>query len=222
MADGAARLIEDIERDARALAAATGRPVIQPRVLDAIRRVPRAAFMPASEASAAWRNRPAPIGHGQTISQPFVVALMTDLLDLRGAERVLEIGTGSGYQAAILAALGCAVFSVEIVPALAATARRALDAAGFGGVRTRTGDGAAGWPEHAPYDAVMITAAAPTIPPAPIAQLRPGGRLVAPVGLPGEDQTLMLLCKDAAGGVTQRDVLAVSFVPLTGPSGADT
>jgi protein-L-isoaspartate(D-aspartate) O-methyltransferase len=191
-----------------------------PRVLDAIRAVPRGAFMPEAAASAAWANRPAPIGHGQTISQPFIVALMTDLLDLAPGARVLEIGTGSGYQAAVLAALGCAVFSVEIIPALADAARRALDGAGFGSVRTRLGDGAEGWPDHAPYDAVIVTAAARSVPPALIAQLGPGGRMVLPVGEPDGEQTLVLVRKDDAGAVTETPVLAVAFVPLTGAGGS--
>ncbi len=220
MADDVARLIGEIERDARTVAASTGRASLNPRVLDAIRRVPRAAFMPAEGAASAWLNRPAPIGHGQTISQPFIVALMTDLLDLASGARVLEIGTGSGYQAAILAAMGCSVFSVEIVPALAEAARRALDAEGLGDrVRTRLGDGAAGWPEEAPFDAVIVTAAAPVIPPALIGQLRPGGRMVVPVGEPHDEQDLVLVCKDAAGAVTRTRLLAVAFVPLTGPGG---
>ena len=212
-------LIRDIERDAREVAASSGRPTLSARVLDAMRRVSRGAFVRPDDAARAWRNRPLSIGHGQTISQPFIVALMTDLLDLSPEERVLEVGTGSGYQAAILAELGAIVFSVEIIPALAATARAALAGQGYGSVQVRVGDGADGWPEQAPFDAAIVTAAAPSLPPALPAQLRPGGRMVAPLGETPGDQELVMVRKSLDGTITQGNILAVSFVPLTGRKG---
>ena len=168
---------------------------------------------PGSE-RAAYENRPLQIGHGQTISQPFIVALMTDLLDPAPDHVVLEIGTGSGYQSAVLAALVRHVYSLEIIPALSTQARTALAREGVGSVTLRIGDGAAGWPEHAPYDGIIVTAAAPTVPPALLAQLRPGGRMVIPLGEPYGDQMLTLIVKHADGDLTQRDVLPVAFVPL--------
>jgi protein-L-isoaspartate(D-aspartate) O-methyltransferase len=168
---------------------------------------------------AAYDNRPLPIGHGQTISQPFVVALMTELLDLEPDDTVLEVGTGSGYQAAVLAELAGTVCSIEVIPELAHTAANALGSEGCTNVLLRTGDGGLGWPERAPFDAIIVTAAAPEIPPALVAQLRIGGRMVIPVGPRHGDQELVLLTKDTAGEVTQRNVLPVAFVPLTGGSG---
>lgn len=212
------RLIREIEADTTATAAATGQSALDKAVLDAIRRVNRSAFVTDAYKTEAWVNRPLPIGHRQTISQPFVVALMTDLLRLPPGGRVLEIGTGSGYQAAVLAELGAQVFSVEVIPALAERARLALDAEGYTAVATRLGDGALGWPEHAPFDAIIVTAAALAIPPALVEQLRPGARMAIPIGAQGGDQRLMLVEKDAAGAVTSRTVLRVMFVPLTGPA----
>ncbi|MEO8713722.1 MAG: protein-L-isoaspartate(D-aspartate) O-methyltransferase [Acetobacteraceae bacterium] len=209
-------MIGEIEQDARETASSTGRAVLAAPVLAALRRVRRAGFVPEADERSAWLNRPLSIGHGQTISQPFVVALMTDLLDLVPDHRVLEVGTGSGYQAAVLAELADEVFSVEIVPALAERARLALAREGYGRVHLRAGDGAHGWPEHAPFDAVIVTAAAPAIPPDLVAQLRPGGRMVVPVGERWGEQNLVVLCKAADETVTRETVLAVSFVPLTG------
>jgi protein-L-isoaspartate(D-aspartate) O-methyltransferase len=209
-------MIEEIEQDARETASCTGRAVLGAEVLTALRKVRRAGFVPEASERSAWLNRPLSIGHGQTISQPFVVALMTDLLDLTPDHRVLELGTGSGYQAAVLAELAGEVFSVEIVPALAERARLALAREGYQRVHLRTGDGAHGWPEEAPFDAIIVTAAAPAIPPDLVGQLRPGGRMVIPVGEPWGEQSLVLVCKDAAGAVTRKGVLGVSFVPLTG------
>ena len=212
-------LIREIERDAREVARSTGRPILSGRVLDAVRRVSREAFVPPNDVARAWCNRPLSIGHGQTISQPFIVALMTDLLDLSPGERVLEIGTGSGYQAAILAELGARVFSVEIIPALAATARAALAGQGYGKVQVEVRDGTDGWPEQAPFDAAIVTAAAPSVPEGLPAQIRPGGRMIAPLGPPTGDQELALLRKSLEGTVTRSNVLAVSFVPLTSTRG---
>jgi len=165
---------------------------------------------------AAFENRPQPIGHGQTISQPFIVALMTELLDLQPDDGVLEVGTGSGYQAAVLAELAGKVCSIEVIPELARAAAAALAQQGYGNVVLRTGDGGLGWPERAPFDVIIVTAAAPNIPPALIEQLRSGGVMVIPVGPRHGDQELVLLRKNAAGEVTQRNVLPVAFVPLTG------
>ena len=219
MSDPVDALIAEIERDAREVAASTQRLNLSRRVLDAVRKTSRAAFVNPNDAARAWRNRPLAIGHGQTISQPFIVALMTDLLDLDPGERVLEIGTGSGYQAAILAELRCAVFSVEIIPALAAAAQAALMQQGYASVQVRVADGAEGWPEQAPFDAAIVTAAAPAIPPALTAQLRPGGRMIAPLGEAAGDQELVILRKGLDGAVTRTGLLAVSFVPLTGAQG---
>ena len=209
-------MIEAIERDARETGGVTGRHVLAAPVLSALREVRRDAFVPEASETVAWQNRALPIGHDQTISQPFVVGLMTDLLDLSATHRVLEIGTGSGYQTAILAALAGEVFSVEIVPSLAERARAALERAGCDNVFLRLGDGARGWSEQAPFDAIIVTAAARQIPPALVEQLRPGGRLVIPLGAPHGDQELVLVTKDAAGVVSRHDILAVAFVPLTG------
>jgi protein-L-isoaspartate(D-aspartate) O-methyltransferase len=214
--DEHAALMAEIEAEMRDTARWTGRAKLSPRVTEALAKVRREAFVPPRSMDAAYANRPLPIGHGQTISQPFVVALMTELLDLEPDDRVLEIGTGSGYQAAMLAAVVGKVFSIEVIPELARSAAAALAGEGCANVALRTGDGGLGWPEEAPFDAIIVTAAAPDIPPALIEQLRPGGRMVIPVGPRHGDQHLVLLTKDAAGKVTQRTVLPVAFVPLTG------
>jgi protein-L-isoaspartate(D-aspartate) O-methyltransferase len=207
-------LIAEIEAETAETAHLTGRAKLSPRVLAALRQVPREAFVLEADIAEAYDNAPLPIGHGQTISQPFVVAIMTELLDIAADQSVLEIGTGSGYQAAILAALARKVWSVEFVPALAEKARAALAKAGCANVEIRCGDGGLGWPEHAPYDAIIVTAAAPSIPPALIAQLKPGGRLIAPVGCAFEAQILTLIEKHASGAIAQREIMPVAFVPL--------
>jgi protein-L-isoaspartate(D-aspartate) O-methyltransferase len=183
-------------------------------VLDAMRTIPRHRFMPAAAAFLAYRDGPAPIGHGQTISQPYIVALMSQLLEVEKTHRVLEIGTGSGYQAAVLAKLAQHVYSVEIVPELAESAREVLAREGFRNVTVRTGDGYAGWPEHAPFDRIILTAAPPEIPQALVDQLKPGGRMVAPVGPTGETQDLILIEKDQKGNLKRRSVIPVRFVPM--------
>lgn len=186
------------------------------RVLAAIGRVDRALFVPEQHRLEADADRPLPIGFGQTISQPFVVAFMTERLDLSGDERVLEIGTGSGYQTAILALLAREVFSVEIVPELAERARALLlGTLCLDNVRLRTGDGSLGWPEEAPFDRVIVTAAAPAVPPPLVAQLAPGGRMIVPVGEELGFQSLRLLEKGRDGASVEADVLPVRFVPLT-------
>ncbi len=189
--------------------------ISDPRVLDAFERVERARFVPEHLRREADGDHPLPIGFGQTISQPFVVAFMTEQLRLHGGERVLEVGTGSGYQAALLARLAAEVYSVEIVPELAEQARRVLiDELGLANVRLRTGDGALGWPEASPFDRIVATAATPEIPPAWVAQLAPGGRLILPLGDPGGDQVLRVLDRGDDGRSLEIDLLPVRFVPL--------
>lgn len=189
------------------------------RVLEAMADVDRAAFVPARLRGEADADRPLPIGHGQTISQPMVVAYMTELLRLRGPERVLEVGTGSGYQTAVLARLAIEVYSVEIVPELAERAAAALAAAGIRNVHLRTGDGGRGWPEAAPFDRILVTAAAREVPPALVAQLAPGGRLVLPVGPELDAQVIRLVERREDGTDVSTDLLPVRFVPLVpGPA----
>ena len=205
----------EIDADMRATAYGTGRSALSPAVRRAMETVPRERFVPAELASSAYDNRPLPIGHGQTISQPFIVALMTELLDPQPGDVMLEVGTGSGYQAAVLAACVAKVYSIEIVAPLARQARAALDAAGVRNVETRTGDGYKGWPEAAPFDGIIVTAAPDHVPPALVEQLKPGGRLVIPVGPLALGQDLMLIRKDADGRTVSRRTIAVRFVPLT-------
>jgi protein-L-isoaspartate(D-aspartate) O-methyltransferase len=208
-------LLEEIAADAAETAQYTGRARFAPRTMQAMATVPREEFVRGGDEDSAYLNLPLPIGHGQTISQPYIVALMTDLLDLRGDERVLEIGAGSGYQAAILSALARQVFSVEVVEPLAREAAATLARLGYRNVEVRCGDGARGWPEQGPFDAIIVTAAAGEgVPPALVAQLRPGGRMVVPVGKGRWSQTLLLVTKDEAGQVSEKSVLPVAFVPL--------
>jgi len=210
------RMLREIEAEARATAHMTGRRTFDPRVLGALRSVPRDAFVPQRLRGDAWENRPLPIGCGQTISQPYMVALMTDLLETRPGHRILEVGTGCGYQSAVLAQLVERVFSLEIVPSLGADAARRLRRLGCDNVVTRICDGYSGWPDEAPFDGIIVTAAAPHVPPPLLEQLKPGARLVIPVGAPMFGQDLHVLHKDAGGRVHDRTVLAVAFVPLTG------
>ena len=179
-------------------------------------RVPRHRFVPDGEGYGAYYNHPLPIGHGQTISQPYIVALMTDLLQLDKEDTVLEVGTGSGYQAAILSELAGKVYSIEIVAPLAERAAKLLRELGYANVEVRAGDGHAGWPEHAPYDSIIVTAAPDEVPQALIAQLKPGGRMAIPVGEGWFAQELLLITKDIDGISHRRDILPVRFVPLTG------
>lgn len=185
------------------------------RVIEAMRRVPRHEFVPDDLRDEAYADRPLPIGYGQTISQPYIVASMTELLKLEAEDKVLEVGTGSGYQAAILAEVVDAVYTIEIIPELAKKAHLTLERLGYTNVTTRSGDGYHGWPEHGPFDGIIVTAASSHIPPPLLEQLKPGGRMVIPVGPPMQVQQLMLIQKDAEGRVTQRSVMAVQFVPLT-------
>jgi protein-L-isoaspartate(D-aspartate) O-methyltransferase len=210
------KMADEIAAMARDTAAETGRAVFSARLMNVMRKVERHRFVAVGDEASAYRNTPLAIGNGQTISQPYIVALMSDLLDLRGGERVLEIGTGSGYQAAVLAELAAAVYTIEIVEALGRVAAQRLTAAGYRNVMTRIGDGYQGWPEAAPFDAIMVTAAARDIPPPLIAQLKPGGKLVIPVGARSSHQELLLITKSADGVTQSRRVLSVRFVPLTG------
>ena len=212
-----ARMIAEIENDVRWTSAETGRKALNPAVMRVLGSVPRHQFVPATLRSAAYDNRPLPIGHGQTISQPYVVALMTDLLNVDGNDVVLEVGTGSGYQAAVLSKLVKRVYTVEIIAPLARQAVTRLRAHGTGNIVVRHSDGYEGWKEAGPFDAIIVTAAASHIPPPLIQQLKPGGRMVIPVGGPFATQTLMLVEKTAGGKVTTRHILPVRFVPLTRP-----
>jgi len=190
------------------------RGVTSPQVLAAMTQVPRHLFVPAAERGHAYEDHPLPIGDGQTISQPYIVALMTALLGLPPQSRVLEIGTGSGYQAAVLSRLAAQVYSVEIVAELGTRARETLSRLGYENVQVRIADGYRGWPEAAPFDGILLTAAPHAVPPPLIAQLKPGGRMVLPIG--GFDQDLIVLTKQPDGTVKQEKVLPVRFVPMTG------
>jgi protein-L-isoaspartate(D-aspartate) O-methyltransferase len=191
------------------------RGVTNAAVLAAMRKVVRHEFVPQSLQSLAYDDRPLPIGHNQTISQPYIVAFMTELLRVKKGDKVLEIGTGSGYQAAILAELGATVYSVEIVEPLAKESAERLMRLGYERVHVKYGDGFLGWPEHSPYDAIIVTCAADPIPEPLINQLKPGGRMVIPEGRPFSEQWLVVVQKDAAGKISRDSVLPVAFVPLT-------
>lgn len=191
------------------------RGVSDPAVLAALRHVPRHRFVPRAPIRSAYADRPLFIGSGQTISQPYIVAYMTKALGLKPGHKVLEIGTGSGYQAAVLAELTPHVFTVEIIRALGAQAKDRLHVLGYKTVKCRLGDGWFGWDEHAPFDAIIVTCAAGSVPPSLVRQLRPGGRMCIPVGPPGHVQHLVLVTKDAAGKVRSRSLMPVRFVPLT-------
>ena len=209
------RMVSEIVDMVHATRHETGCETLSERVVAALRKVERHRFVPPEWVAQAYDNRPLPIGEGQTISQPFIVALMTDLLALQPNDKVLEVGTGSGYQAAVLAEIAAAVHSIEIVEPLGRAAAGALAAAGYRNVQSRLGDGYAGWPEEAPFDAIIVTAAAPRVPQPLLDQLKPGGRLVIPLGEPNAKQLLCLIKKDAQGATSQRTVLDVAFVPFT-------
>lgn len=209
-------LLDEIRAEAWSTRQYTGRGAFDERVLAALCEVPREEFVPPALRYRAYDNLPLPIGHGQTISQPYIVALMTDLVRPRPDDVVLEIGTGSGYQAAVLATLVKQVYSVEIVPELAREAATRLRRLGYANVEVLAGNGRLGWPEHAPYDAILVAAAAERIPSALVGQLKAGGILVAPRGAPHETQELVLLNKGADGRAAESRVLPVAFVPLTG------
>ncbi len=190
------------------------RGISTPAVLAAIRAVPRHLFVPPELRGQAYEDYPLPIGYGQTISQPYIVAFMTDLLGPRNESKVLEIGTGSGYQAAVLSVLAREVLTIEIVPELARPAEQTLRKLGYRNVRVRVGDGYKGWPEEAPFDRIILTAAPPEVPRALVDQLKPGGRLVAPEGRSAWDQQLVVVDKTADNKLKRREVLPVRFVPM--------
>lgn len=209
-------MIAEIERDVRETAGEIKRESFSESVIDAMRSVPRHEFVPKKQRNRAYENRPLPIGRGQTISQPYVVALMTDLLEPRYGDTVLEIGTGSGYQAAVLSKLVSDVYSIEIIRELGEEAARRLERLGYENVETRIGDGYNGWAENAPFDGILVTAAISHIPPPLVQQLKPGGRMVIPVGTRFQAQYLTIIEKGEDGKVTTRKVLPVRFVPFTG------
>ena len=213
VADAQSAMIDRIEAHAGTATVEDGN--IAPDVLEAMAQIPRHEFVPEGQRPYAYQDRPLPIGHGQTISQPFIVAMMTDLLNLDSGDTALEVGTGSGYQAAVLSPLADEVYSIEIVPELGRRAAATLDRLGFQNVDTRVGDGYYGWPEAAPFDGIVVTAAASHIPPPLVEQLATGGRMVIPIGGAFSVQQLMLVEKQPDGSVTTRELLPVRFVPFT-------
>lgn len=208
-------MVRQIERHVRETAAALGRAKLDSRVVAALATTPRHEFVPPALVDRAYADRPLPIGDGQTISQPFIVAIMTDLLDLDDGCVALDVGTGSGYQAAILASLCTQVWSIEIVPSLGRAARNRLARLGYTNISVRIGDGFAGWPEYAPFDAIVVAATGDALPPPLLAQLKPGGRMIMPVRRKNGGEMLIVATKDETGNVTTRDILPVRFVPLT-------
>jgi protein-L-isoaspartate(D-aspartate) O-methyltransferase len=208
-------MVETIRSLAGSIPVGERRGIAEP-VLKVMAKVRRHAFVPRKAQGEAYADRPLPIGYGQTISQPYIVALMTDLLELGPDDVALELGTGSGYQAAVLAELAQAVYSIEIVKPLASEAAARLRRLGYDNAEVKQGDGYFGWPEHGPFDAIVVTAAASHVPPPLVEQLKPGGRMVIPVGAAFQVQYLMLVQKAADGTVTTESLLPVRFVPLTG------
>jgi protein-L-isoaspartate(D-aspartate) O-methyltransferase len=208
-------LLREIAAMAQETGADTGRPRFSDRVMAAMAKVPRDRFVPVDQQAYAYENRPLPIGHGQTISQPFIVALMTELLDVAPTDRILEVGTGSGYQAALLAELAQRVYTIEIVEPVGLAGARALRETGYTNVETRIGDGYKGWPEAAPFDGIIVTAAPAEIPQPLLDQLKPGGRMVIPVGGRWEAQRLIVITKTADNRAVERRTILVRFVPLT-------
>jgi protein-L-isoaspartate(D-aspartate) O-methyltransferase len=198
-----------------------GRDITNRVVLAAMGKVLRHEFVPPAEQRQAYADKPLPIGYGQTISQPYIVALMTQLLDLKPGQRALEIGTGSGYQAAVLAEITEAVFTIEIIEPLGQSAAERLKRLGYDKLQVKIGDGYFGWKEHAPFDAIIVTAAADHVPPPLLEQLKPGGRMAIPVGGPWQTQNLLLVTKDAAGRVQTESIVPVAFVPLTRAKGSE-
>jgi protein-L-isoaspartate(D-aspartate) O-methyltransferase len=208
------RMVSEVEAMYAETRSETGLPAMSPAVRKAMGKVERHRLVPASEASRAYRNHPLPIGSGQTISQPYIVALSSDLLNPKPTDTILEVGTGSGYQAAVLAEIVARVYSIEIIEPLGKAAAKRLEELGYGNIEVKIGDGYKGWPEKAPFNGIVVTAAAPRVPQALVDQLKPGGRLVIPVGGDGGTQYLKVLTKRADGGVDEKRVLPVRFVPL--------
>ena len=210
------QMVDVIKDDVHTTEKAINKKSFNKVVMQAMNTVPRHEFVPAGLRSQAYENRPLPIGHGQTISQPYIVALMTDLLEPQPDQRILEIGTGSGYQAAVLAQLVAQVYSIEIIEALSESSTQLLSQLGYDNVKTRITDGYNGWPQHAPFDGIIVTAAISHIPPPLVQQLKKGGRMIIPVGTRFQTQYLTLVEKDLQGKVTTRQLLPVIFVPFTG------
>jgi protein-L-isoaspartate(D-aspartate) O-methyltransferase len=208
-------MVKEIEETVRFTSEYTGKQALDPQILEVLKKVPRHEFIPSSMQAFAYLNQPLPIGNNQTISQPYIVALMTELASINRESIVLEVGTGSGYQAAVLAELVKHVYSIEIVEELGKRASETLQRLGYHNATVRIGDGYHGWLEHAPYDAILVTAAPEIIPQDLIDQLKSGGKLVIPVGKQSAAQVLQVLEKDKQGTITKRDVLPVGFVPLT-------
>ncbi|MGZ5009195.1 MAG: protein-L-isoaspartate(D-aspartate) O-methyltransferase [Methylobacter sp.] len=219
---GLQQMLDDIQMEVSLTRHLTGMKALEDKVMAAMKQVPRHKFLPKDFRFLAYDNGPAPIGAGQTISQPYIVALMTDLLATQASDTILEIGTGSGYQAAVLSKLVKQVYSIEIIAELAGQAERRLKKLGYANVTVKTGDGRFGWPEHAPFDGIIATAATPDIPQPLIDQLAIGARLVIPLGMPFNYQELMVLEKQADGKLQKRTMLSVSFVPLIGGSDTET
>ena len=217
--DRQARMVAEIAAMARETGVETGRPRFRDAVMAAMGKVPRHRFVPFLQQIFAYDNRPLPIGEGQTISQPYIVALMTELLDPKPGDTVLEVGTGSGYQAAVLAELVAKVYTIEIVEPLGKQAKRLLGELGYRNIEVRIGDGYGGWPEAAPFDSIIVTAAPAEVPRPLIDQLKPGGRMVIPVGGSSDVQQLLLLEKRPDGTATTKRTLPVRFVPLTRTGG---
>lgn len=211
---GMKMMLADIRAEVRYTSSLIGKNELDERVMQAMAAVPRDEFVPGNMKRAAFDNGPLPIGHGQTISQPYIVALMSDLLDLQPGHKVLEVGTGSGYQTAVLSLLCQTVYSMDNVPALSRAAAERLHGMGYDNVHVRSGNGYQGWPEYAPYDGIIVTAAAPWVPEALAEQLKPGGRLVIPLGQPYMHQELMLVTKDEQGKTQLKSILGVAFVPM--------
>jgi len=209
------RMVDEIVAMAQEASGYTPRPISE-KVLSVMATVPRHRFVPEEAIYSAYYNRPLPIGNGQTISQPYIVALMTELLALDKQDSVLEVGTGSGYQSAVLAGMAGKVYSVEIIEPLSARAAKLLGELGYANVQLKVGDGSEGWPEYAPFDRIIVTAAANHMPLPLLEQLKPGGRMVIPVGGWSYIQELILITKDQEGTPHQENILPVSFVPLTG------
>jgi len=205
----------DAQRERMVKEQIASRDVTDPHVLAAMRKVPRHEFVPEKARSSAYADSPLPIGHGQTISQPYIVALMTELVQLKPGGNALEVGTGSGYQAAVLAEISTNVFTIEIIEPLAKSATERLKRLGYDTVQVKFADGYFGWKEHAPFDAIVVTAAADHVPPPLIEQLKPGGRMVIPLGSLFHVQWLVLVEKDADGKVRTRNITPVAFVPFT-------
>ena len=215
-ADDRLQMVEAIRDDLRRTSSHIDRTAFDERVMQAMATVPRHEFVPPVNRSNAYLNKPLAIGYGQTISQPYIVALMTDMLNPEPGQRILEIGTGSGYQAAILSQIVAQVYSIEIIEELGETASRVLHKLGYDNVMTRVDDGYNGWPEHAPFDGIVVTAAISHIPPPLVRQLKNGGRMVIPVGTRFQTQYLTLVEKDQHGEISTRQLLPVYFVPFTG------